>query len=120
MAASFNVTVNIAATTATVKAAIDTKDKMAALEAQQARRPTRPCHAHAAQLQQSSKPPGKTQVTFVKAGGAEANRDEIALDDDDAAVGKAVEEKAVPAAVFGGITTDTAMGAKARFQAKAQ
>ena len=56
---------------------------------------------------------------FVKAGGAEANKDEISLDDEDEGPQQSVEEKAVPDAVFGGLTNTEPLGAKARFQAKA-
>ena len=75
-------------------------------------------HPHHEFLQlAASKQPGKAPQ-FVKAGGAEANKDEISLDDDDT-TGKVVEQ-AVPAAVFGGISAESTLGAKARFQAKAQ
>ncbi len=69
---------------------------------------------------EATRKPGQAPQ-FVKAGGAAANTDEISLDDvDDDDEEVAVPQKVVPDAVFGGITAESTLGAKARFQAKNQ
>ena len=105
-----------------VAAKSQVEDKMAQLEAERVSLHKRSPASALRSAKLSQAPKAKSSVQFVKAGGAEANRDEISIDDDEEATEDTtqVEEKAVPAAVFGSINTDAVMGAKARFQAKKQ
>lgn len=125
VAASFNTTVNFAATMIAAQTQIDSNDKIAALEAAKvhydALSPSEQVIFHRSLLQVEAAKKASHVPQFVKAGGAEVNRDEISIDDEDDGnddAKKGPVEKVVPDAVFGGISSQSTLGAKARFQAK--